>query len=198
MEFVKYSDSELSQFTNNVVKSLTKNPAFSSPPITVADLAKVAETFDNAVHAASQGGPPAYVAKNIAREELIKLLRTMAQYVQFQASENLQALMSSGFYASSTNRASVPLETPMIAKVENGTTTKLSVRLNGVANSRAYHLQISANGNGGWQDAGIFTQSRRIVLDHLTPGTLYNIRARAIGGSTGYSEWSDPVSHMST
>jgi len=25
-----------------------------------------------------------------------------------------------------------------------------------------------------------------------TPGTVYNLQARAIGGSTGYSDWSDP------
>jgi hypothetical protein len=33
---------------------------------------------------------------------------------------------------------------------------------------------------------------------NLTPGTNYNIQARAVGGSTGYSDWSDPVSHMAT
>jgi len=43
---------------------------------------------------------------------------------------------------------------------------------------------------------GQFTQGRRIVLKELTPGTTYNIQARAVGGSTGYSDWSDPISHM--
>jgi len=51
-------------------------------------------------------------------------------------------------------------------------------------------------GANGWQAAGVFTQARRIVLQNLTPGTTYNIQARAIGGSTGSSDWSDPVSHM--
>jgi len=39
---------------------------------------------------------------------------------------------------------------------------------------------------------------RRIVLLGLTPGTIYFVRVRAIGGSTGYSEWSVPVSLMCT
>jgi hypothetical protein len=30
----------------------------------------------------------------------------------------------------------------------------------------------------------------------LTPGQNYSVQARAIGGSTGHSDWSDPVSHM--
>ncbi len=28
-------------------------------------------------------------------------------------------------------------------------------------------------------------------------GTNYSIQVRAVGGLTGYSDWSDPVSHMS-
>jgi hypothetical protein len=52
-------------------------------------------------------------------------------------------------------------------------------------------------GTNGWQAAGIFTQARKIVLTDLTPGTVYTVQARAIGGSTGSSEWSDPVSRMS-
>ena len=47
-----------------------------------------------------------------------------------------------------------------------------------------------------WQPAGVFTQARGIVLSGLTPGNTYSVQARGIGGSTGYSDWSDPVSHM--
>jgi hypothetical protein len=42
----------------------------------------------------------------------------------------------------------------------------------------------------------MFTQARRIVLTGLTPGVTYAVRVRAIGGSTGFSDWSDPISHM--
>lgn len=51
---------------------------------------------------------------------------------------------------------------------------------------------------GPWQEAGIYTQARRIVLLGLTPGTIYFTRVRAIGGSTGYSDWSVPASLMCT
>ena len=64
--------------------------------------------------------------------------------------------------------------------------------------ARSYQVQTNTNGNGTWQDAEIFTQSRRIVLGNLTPGTTYSIRARAMGGSTGGSEWSDAVARMAT
>jgi peptidoglycan/xylan/chitin deacetylase (PgdA/CDA1 family) len=44
----------------------------------------------------------------------------------------------------------------------------------------------------------IFTQARRIVISNLVPGTTYLVRARAIGGSTGASNWTAPGSIMST
>jgi Fibronectin type III domain len=72
------------------------------------------------------------------------------------------------------------------------------VRLTPVTNARSYQVQTNTNGNGTWQDMGIFLQARRIVLPGLTPGTTYNVRARAIGGSTGSSEWSPPASIMAT
>jgi hypothetical protein len=56
-------------------------------------------------------------------------------------------------------------------------------------------VQIKS-GTGNYQPAGVFTQARRMVLTNLIPGTTYTIQVRAVGGSTGHSDWSDPVSHM--
>jgi len=36
-----------------------------------------------------------------------------------------------------------------------------------------------------------------IAINGLSAGTLYKLEVRAIGGSTGYSDWSDSVEHMS-
>lgn len=71
----------------------------------------------------------------------------------------------------------------------------LLLRLAPIDNARAYEVRISYGPNG-WQSAGVFTQARRLILEDLTPGTTYTLQTRAIGGITGYSDWSDPVSHM--
>jgi len=198
LEFVSYSDAELAEFAGNVATSLAKNTAFPNPPVSAADLNTLVNTFHSAVQAALQGGIQLTAAKNAAREPLVDALRKVGSYVQSIANHDQQLLLSSGFYAGSTKRSRSPLEKPVITLVENVATSQLLVRLNPVTNARSYNLQISANGNGGWQDAGTFTQARRIVLQNLTPGTVYNIRARGVGGSTGYSEWSDPVARMAT
>ena len=50
---------------------------------------------------------------------------------------------------------------------------------------------------GSWQAGGVFSNTRDLAVNGLTPGTIYAIQARVLGGSTGYSDWSDPVQHMS-
>jgi hypothetical protein len=36
------------------------------------------------------------------------------------------------------------------------------------------------------------------VFTGLTPGTVYTVEIRGVGGTTGTGDWSDPVSHMAT
>jgi hypothetical protein len=103
-------------------------------------------------------------------------------------------LLSSGFEANSTNRAQSALDSPTILGLDNGMTSQLILRMQPVAYAKSYEVQTK-NG-GGWTPAGVFAQLRGIVLPGLTPGQMYSVQARGIGGSTGYSNWSDPVSHM--
>ena len=174
------------------------NPSFPTLPVTPTDLGALNTAFHNAVLAALPGGIQLTAAKNAAREALLDALRKIASYVQGIANHSLDVLLTSGFYANSADRAQSPLDLPTITDVENLATTKLLVRLTPVTNARSYNVQTNTNGNGTWTDAGIYTQARRIVLGNLTPGTTYSVRARAIGGSTGTSDWSAPVSLMAT
>lgn len=57
-------------------------------------------------------------------------------------------------------------------------------------NARAYQVRYSVNG-GPWLQTVDSTQARKIILQNLTPGTIYTAQARAVGGATGYSDWSD-------
>jgi hypothetical protein len=196
-DFVNYSDSDLDEFANNISQSLDKNPSFPAPPVLAADLATLVATFRDAIAAAS-GDPQDTVAKDKARDGVLDALRKDANYVQTVASHDMEMLLSSGYLPASTNRASAPLDQPVIVTLDNAGVTKLLLRLTPVLNARSYQVQTNTNGNGTWQEAGIFTQARRITLDGLTSGTTYSVRARAVGGTTGYSEWCIPASHMAT
>jgi hypothetical protein len=194
LAFAQSSDADLSAFTQNIIDSLTGNASFPTPVVSVANLTTSLATFNNSLAAAAQGGPTETAAKKAARDALVALLRQEANYVQGIAMNDLAMLLSSGFYNINTNRTSTPLPAPTIVGIDNEMSTQLLVRLQSVDNARAYEVQYK-NG-AGWLPAGTFTQARRIVVANLTPGTTYTVQARAVGGSTGYSDWSDPVSHM--
>jgi hypothetical protein len=195
LSFAQLPDSELDEFTSGVVAGLTGNPAFTTPAVSLADLSAAQTAFEDAMTAMTQGGRQATANKNAMRAALVALLRKEANYVQLTGANDLAALLSSGFLVNSTSRAKSPLDTPTVVGIDNGMTTQLVVRVQGVDNARAYEAQVK-NGTGGFVTAGTFTQSRRIVVGGLTPGQTYSVQVRGVGGSTGYSDWSDPVSHM--
>jgi hypothetical protein len=84
----------------------------------------------------------------------------------------------------------------VIDRIDNPMSTQLGLRLQPVPTAAAYEVRVRYGANG-WEAVGIFTQARSIIIEGRTPGTVYEVQARAVGGSTGYSDWSDPVSHMS-
>jgi hypothetical protein len=193
--FTRLSDGDLSGFTSKVITSMTSNAAFAKPPVALTDLAKLQATFDTAVAAALDGGTALTAAKNAARTELEAALRKTAAYVQIAADGDVALLLTSGFSATKTGRTQSKLDIPSIVAVENEGTTKLTVRLQAIPNAKSYEVR-AINGATTPAASVISTQARRIVVGNLTPGTTYNLSARAIGGTEGFSEWSDPVSHM--
>jgi hypothetical protein len=90
------------------------------------------------------------------------------------------------------NRTRILVEKPTILSLVNLAMSQLLVRLEPVGSARGYQVQVS--GAGGWLDAGVYSQDGRIVLGNLMPGASYKVRARALGSSSGFSEWSDSLS----
>lgn len=61
---------------------------------------------------------------------------------------------------------------------------------------RAFEGRIKAAG-GEFGPAISFASSRWIIFAGLTAGINYTLQLCAIGGSTGKSDWSDPITKMS-
>jgi hypothetical protein len=195
--FAQLPDADLDAFTENVIASMTGNPAFPTPIVPMADLETAGTNFKDALAATVQGGTLATANKDAARAALVALLRQEANYVQGIANNNQSTLLSSGFDSVTTSNTQSPLDTPTILTILNGTSGQLTLRVEPVHNARAYEVRKSS-APGVWQPAATSTQARRVVVPDLTPGTNYTFQVRAVGGSTGFSGWSDPVSHMAT
>jgi hypothetical protein len=181
-------------FTYSVIIAMTGNPAFPNPLVPLAELSALQMDFEQKLTASKIGGKVATALKNESRKALLGGLRSEGIYVQ-GASSNRSTLLSSGYLAASQNRAQVPLVKPCILKILNEATGQLTLRVTPVANARNYQVEVQV-GDGAWQQAGIFSQVRRMVVTNMTPGTMYKIRVRALGGSNGTSDWSMIYSRM--
>ena len=74
----------------------------------------------------------------------------------------------------------------------------MTVRGQSVLNGRMYQVRGSTDGGKTWTLWPQFNGARLMVLSPTTPGTTYIVEFCALGGSTGQSAWSNPVSIMAT
>ena len=193
--YTRLPGASFNMFASSVVLGMTNNPAYSNPLVPLDQLSALQQDFEQKDLASKLGGKVAMALRNEARAALTEALRRQGSYVQ-GAAQNLSTLLSSGYTAASRNSAQTPLVRPWVRKIINNGTGQLLLRITPVANARNYQVQVQI-GDGVWQEAGISSQARRMVLANLTPGTMYNFRVRALGGSTGYSDWSPVTSRMS-
>jgi hypothetical protein len=196
--FATLADTRLDAFAEKVVAKLAGNAAFPSPPVSVAGLESLLGDYTSALAAAADGGKMATAVKNSARAALVAALREVAIYVLGQGSNDVPKLLSSGFSLSSTSRTRSSLAAPAILRIVNGVSGELRLSVTPIRNAKAYELQTSTDNGASWEYRGTSTQARVARLRGLSPGTLYQIQVRAVGGTTGYSDWSDAVSHMAT
>ncbi len=196
LAFVQLPDGALGDFANGAISGLGL-PAFANAPVLPPALTALRNTFVTKLAAMTNGGKLATAEKNQARTALIAALRQDASFVQTLAGTNLPLLLSSGYTATSTNRTSGPLSKPVITNVDNIQSTKLLIGADADANSKSLELRYRT-GTGPYLNGGVHTKPTRMLLEDLIPGTVVELQTRSVGGTLGYSDWSDPVSHMAT
>jgi hypothetical protein len=194
LAFAGDPDPEFDNFAAQHVTCMDGNLAFPEPTVKPADVDALQKTFHTALLAAGRGGTDLTAAKNEAREPLETALRLNAAYVQGRPGLTLSMLLSSGYVQVIYSHAQSQLDTPTLT-IDNGISGQLIAHTPAVTNARSYQVQVSTP-DGKVLKTVDSTQGRNIVIPGLTPGIVYTLIARAVGGLTGYSDWSDPVSHM--
>lgn len=198
--FQRISEQELIASAGSVVSGLTDNKFFTDPPVPPSVLQAAIDGLNKAIADIPHTGAAGREEKKERREALIALMRQLARYVELHCEDNMKILATSGFTAVTTTRISAALPKPTITGVDNGHSCQLLVNVERIANAKCYEVRTAPVGTGGllgtWQQGGLFTRSRAMAVNNLQPGTAYTFQTRAVGGSTGYSDWSDPVSHM--
>ena len=192
LAFRRKSNTDLRAFTDTIILGFTDNPAFPSPPVSMAELTALNNTFANAIEAGMEGGRPATRNKSLARQAVLTALRTLAHHVETKIGDDLTVPLSTHFQLASKNRAQRQLDVPVILSIKYGPTTTLLVTLRGVPNARGYMFETSVDLET-WVYSSFSTKTRKAVIKNLTPGVLYWIRVQAVGGKTGASNWCLPV-----
>lgn len=193
----KLSDTKFSAFLGGTIDGLTNNPALPTPPVAVADLTALKATLDAAIVKALNGGKENTQLKVAARDAATTALDKNASYVDIHCNDDMTILLGSGYQAVNTNRAQSVLNVPEIVAVEYGQTGELKLRVSADYNSKSFVGRIKTAAGSEFGPSISFASSRKIVFDGLTAGVTYVMQLCAIGGSTGQSDWTEPVTKMS-
>jgi hypothetical protein len=188
-------DLGVSAFAGGVITGLTGNEELADPPVKPTALATLKKTFDDAIIAASEGGALAKAHRDAARAALLSALNKDASYVDINCDEDMTVLLSSGYETVSTNRAQTVLNPPEVTSAEYGQAGEIKLRVKGDPNRKAV-LGRCKTMDGDWGPVVTFKNSRSILFDGLKAGTTYVMQLCGLGGSTGQSDWSEPVSKM--
>ena len=152
-------------------------------------------SLDAANSASIDGGKTVTSAKNAALQFALDGLDANAFYCQTVARYDLPTFLTSGYQVASNNRSQSQLGTPAITGIDHDLSTQLAVHLTPITNAVGYEVQTCI-GTAPWVSVKFSTQARTIILTGLTTGTVVQVRARALGGSTGQSDWSMPGSSI--
>jgi hypothetical protein len=200
LAFAQMPVAQLPSFTTGVFDGLTDNPTvFPSPTVKLADLDAANKVLISAIAATLKGGTDHTDARDKAAAVVVGMLRQLAAYVEDAAKGDATVIELAGFQVVHRGPSpQQPLVKTIIQAIINEVSGQLLVRLNPQDNASGYEGQMSADGGKTYQSIGFFQQARRAVVPNLTPGVTYTFKFRALGGSTGSGDWSDPVSHMAT
>ena len=199
LAFKKDKDPELIPFAQGVHDGLgAHSTVFTTLPVTLIALLAALTDFTTKYNVSRKGSQAQTDAKAAARVVLIGLLAQLAAYVEGVAQGNADTIRLAGFDVSThLHGPQTSLAKPIIDGAFNYATTKIQLRLKAQSNVHGLKVQYRSAA-GAWQDGGGFSSTKKVIVENLTPGTLYDFRVQYIGGSTGTTEWSDVVSHICT
>src|SRR5438552_9584573 len=112
----------------SILKALTGNVNFPTLPLDLAQLKTALDIYAVLIGEAKDGGKKAITARNKQGEDIIRILRALALYVELHCKDDMNTFLSSGFQPRSTVRTSAQLlQQPVILGIDQGVSGELLV-----------------------------------------------------------------------
>jgi hypothetical protein len=188
--------------TNLLKKAQTIHHALTTPPgstyfpglanPSTAELLVAIDAFKIAVTSGTAS------SRATTRTTLTEELKRLAANLEVAAKGDLVKLAETGYdLVKRPVRSEGPTAIPQNLRVKTtGTAGEALLKCKAVKHADAYEVEHTLDpGAGPWVDAGVFTDSQRLLLMGLTRGKDYYFRVRAIA-ATGKSGWSDVATMM--
>jgi hypothetical protein len=200
--FSKLSDLDVVKNGISVQTNMTGNSKFANAPVDLAVLKTDLDSLTALIAEAADGSKKVIARKNQQREVVIGMLRMLARYVEVVSQGDPAAFQTSGFQLASRTKAQAAPLSEKIRKIDRGPNSgQVLVWLQAVRKAGSYELHYGPAVNGGapttWTTQGVLMVRSPIVLTGLMPGATYFFQARALL-KEGYTDWSDPVTFIST
>ena len=184
-----------------LLKGLTGNANFPNPPVDLTVFKADLDSYAASIADAKDGGKKAIALRDNQGEVVIRTIKHLASYVEFNCKDDMNIFLSSGLQSRSPGRAGgQPLDQPAILNLDQGPTGQLLVSIKPVRKAKSYELRYGAVGTGGaapaaWSTLMAPKANTAVPIDGLTPGTMYAVQVRAYG-RLGYTEYSDSATRM--
>jgi hypothetical protein len=184
-----------------VLNAITGNTNFPNPPVDLNVLKTTLDAYSVSIGDAKDGSKKAKTLRDRLGEEVIRILRALATYVELNCKDDMNTFLSSGFQSRSSARTPAgPLAQPTLNGINQGVSGQLLASRKSVRNARNYDVRIGQLGPGGvppanWLMVTVPNAKAAVPFNGLTPGTTYAVQVRAYGAS-GYTGWSDSMTRM--
>jgi hypothetical protein len=202
MIFNRLTNDELVSAGGAAVKGLDGNPKVPNLPISITDLKTGLQGLSTAVAAAQDGGKTAIAEQRKQRTAFIKMMKKEAVYVEEIADTDPTVITTAGFQVKTGPVPSQQLPAPVIDKAVQKALGQMVTSFSPIAGGRMYQVHWGEQGPGGtfptaWTTLEVAKARPAPLITGLTPGKVYVFQVRVFG-TVGWSEWSEPVTKMST
>jgi hypothetical protein len=173
-----------------IARRMAGNAYFPSPPVAIATLLVHIEELAAAEVVASRGAHGDAALRNVELDAVHRDLQQLKTYIETVANQHAEdgiaVVTSSGM---SVKRSAGPKKALFnIKQQKRSGSVRAEVRHPG--KDASFDWQYSVDGIH-WIDAGR-TNTARLDIDNLSPGTRYHFRVRALMGDV-LGDWSDPI-----